>query len=130
MASLILLCTTTVGAMQHYRPLVYKNPEYKKMVAADLDRWPGVQVFQLKSNANMKMVWDLGRVIADWDDQMIAGLLASGQPVAVVSDGPVDQVFGKELLVKVVGTYDYKKGRPSKRKIYLSVLTGSHSRSQ
>lgn len=126
-ATVMLIATLTLAVTCHYRLLVYTNPGYTTMNRDVLANHPEITgVFALKGQPDMRRVWDLGRRIHRADDAAVQELLAAGKQVGLVSRGDPLPIladrFGQGTRREVLGTYDYRKSRPEKTRVFLSKL--------
>jgi len=125
--TLALAAFATLVFFHFYPRFIIANPEYRPLRAADLAAMPAdTTVFQLHGGiVDLVYVWDLRHGVREWNKNEAARLLAQDKPFFVISKGPAESRLLRELgpvSLEVIGLYDYKKSRPRKDKIELTLV--------
>ena len=123
--TVIQSCVIAFLYMDFYREVNLANPEYKRMTQIDPSLLPvDTNIFFMHYPPGIKYAWDLKRQVKHWRVEEARQLLESGKTIAVISRGDpykkLTGLIGKDVVLQIIGRFDYKENRPQENKILLS----------
>ena len=118
-------CVIAFLSMDFYREVNLPNPEYKRMTQIDPSLLPvDTNIFFMHHPPGIKYAWDLKRQVKHWRVEEARQLLESGKTIAVISRGDpykaLTELIGEDVVLQIIGRFDYKEKRPQENKILLS----------
>jgi 4-amino-4-deoxy-L-arabinose transferase-like glycosyltransferase len=125
--TLLQYCLIIFLYMNYYRDVTITNPDFRVMEQVDSARLPPeVEIFQLGSWLDIVHVWDLKRRVNRWQTEEVVSLLDNGKTVAIISTGDprmqLAELIDRKIVVTTIDWFDYNEKRPSRHKIYLSLV--------